>query len=149
MYLNGVGRIRKRIKIPIFSKNQFSSYHRSFVINKKVFFVFFFFFLKLVMRSTLRSSALVESHSSAPAFAKPVYVRSVAATYSWLFPIFEDSATQRKESARGVKTRTPKGHTGVVSLEVGGGEQGEREETASNCCRGDNQSRLHGGVAHT
>ena len=74
-------------------------------------------------RSMLRSSALVESHSSAPAFAKPVYVRSVAATYSWLFPIFEDSATQRKESARGVKTRTPKGHTGEVSLEWGASKE--------------------------
>ena len=41
MYLNRVGGIRKRIKIPIFSKkNQFCSYHGSLVINKNqnVFF---------------------------------------------------------------------------------------------------------------
>ena len=42
--------------------------------------------LSFVTRSTLNSSALVESHSSAPAFAKPVYVYSVAATHSWVFP---------------------------------------------------------------
>ena len=33
------GSIRKRIKIPIFSKKKVSSYHGSFVINKNVFFL--------------------------------------------------------------------------------------------------------------
>ena len=52
-------------------------------------------------RSTLSRGALLESHSSAPALAKPVYVRSVAATYLHGFlPFFEDSITQR-EGARG------------------------------------------------
>ena len=47
MYLNGVGSIRKRIKIPIFSKkkNKFSSYHGSLVINKNKNV---FFFKKLI-----------------------------------------------------------------------------------------------------
>ena len=37
MYENRIGSIRKRIKIPIFSKNNyFSRYHGSFVINKIV-----------------------------------------------------------------------------------------------------------------
>ena len=36
MYLNRMGRIQNGIKIPIFSKNKFSSYHGSFVINKNV-----------------------------------------------------------------------------------------------------------------
>ena len=39
-YLNQMGSIRKRIKIPIFSKKKkVSSYHGSFVINKNVFFL--------------------------------------------------------------------------------------------------------------
>ena len=37
-YLNRMGSIRKRIKIPIFSKKKVSTYHGSFVINKNVFF---------------------------------------------------------------------------------------------------------------
>ena len=41
-----------------------------------------------VTRSTLSSSALVASHSTAPASTKPVYVRSVAATYT-AFSFFE------------------------------------------------------------
>ena len=37
-YFNLMGSIRKRINIPISSKNKASSYHGSFVINKNVFF---------------------------------------------------------------------------------------------------------------
>ena len=37
MYVNGMHSIRKRIELPIFSKqNQFSSYHWSFLIDKNV-----------------------------------------------------------------------------------------------------------------
>ena len=37
MYLNGMGSIRKRIKIPIFTKKKkFSSYHGNFVNNKNL-----------------------------------------------------------------------------------------------------------------
>ena len=39
-YFNRMRIIRKRIKIPIFSKKkEFSTYHGSFVINKNVFFL--------------------------------------------------------------------------------------------------------------
>ena len=37
-YLNQMNSIQKRIKIPLFKK-KISSYHRSFVINKNVFFL--------------------------------------------------------------------------------------------------------------
>ena len=38
-YLNRMGSIWKRNKIPIFSKKKVSSYHGSFIINKNVFFL--------------------------------------------------------------------------------------------------------------
>ena len=47
-------------------------------MNKHILYLNYI--LYIVTRSTLSSGALVASHSSTPELAKPVYVRSVAAT---------------------------------------------------------------------
>ena len=83
--------------------------------------------LQLVTRSTLSGGALVASHSSAPALAKPVYVRSVTTTYT-AFPFFEDSVTQRERERgpRGAKFAHRWTHTHTRRL----AERGETPKSA-------------------